>query len=147
MTNAETGDRIKYVRSLRNATLDEIARKVGVTKSTIQRYENGKIKAIKIPVVESIAAALQVNPAWILGKSDDMELPMQKLPAIMRYYEMLNETGRQEAEKRVEELTHVPRYAMHIRAAHNDYAADPEEQERMREDLSGLKRPDGFPTV
>ena len=73
-----------------------------------------------------------------------MELPVQKLPAIMRYYEMLNETGRQETKKCAEELTHVP---PHTRDAHNDYAADPEEQERMREDLSGLKRPDGFPTV
>ena len=142
MTNAETGTRIKYARGLRNATLDEVARKVGVTKSTIQRYENGKINAIKIPVVESIAAALQVNPAWLLGKSDDMELPVQKLPGIMRYYSMLNETGRQEAEKRVEELTHIPRYALCIRAAHNYYAADPEELERMREDLSTLQWPD-----
>ena len=46
MTNVEIGARIKYVRDLREATLDDIAKKVGVTKSTIQRYENGKIKSL-----------------------------------------------------------------------------------------------------
>lgn len=78
MTNAEIGNRIKYARDLRDVTLDDIAKKVGVAKSTIQRYEAGKITTIKIPVVESIAIALNVNPSWIVGKSDDMELPSQK---------------------------------------------------------------------
>ena len=44
MTNAEIGNRIKYARDLRDVTLDDIAKKVGVAKSTIQRYETGKIK-------------------------------------------------------------------------------------------------------
>lgn len=110
MTNAEIGDRIKYARDLRNATLDDIARKVGVTKSTVQRYENGKINTIKIPVVESIAVALNVNPSWIVGKSDMMELPTQKVPKIIEYYELLNDTGKHEATKRVKELTELSQY-------------------------------------
>ena len=52
MTNAEIGNRIKHARDLRDVTLDDIAKKVGVAKSTIQRYETGKITTIKIPVVE-----------------------------------------------------------------------------------------------
>ena len=48
MTNIEIGNRIKYARELRNVTLDYVAQKVGVTKSTVQRYENGKINSIKI---------------------------------------------------------------------------------------------------
>lgn len=111
MTNAEIGDRIKYARDLRSATLDDIARKVGVTKSTVQRYENGKINTIKIPVVESIAVALNVNPSWIVGKSDVMELPTQKVPKIIEYYELLNDTGKHEATKRVKELTELSQYA------------------------------------
>lgn len=110
MTNSEIGSRIKYARDLRNATLDDIAKKVGVTKSTVQRYENGKINTIKIPVVESIAVALNVNPSWIVGKSDSMELPTQKVPKIIEYYELLNDTGKHEATKRVKELTELPQY-------------------------------------
>ncbi len=123
MTNVEIGARIKYVRDLREATLDDIAKKVGVTKSTIQRYENGKIKNIKIPVVESIAISLNVNPAWLIGKSDTMELPSQKVPKIINYYELLNDIGKKEATKRVEELTHLPQYiqesnSYEVQAAH-----------------------------
>lgn len=122
MTNAEIGNRIKYARDLREATLDDIAKKVGVTKSTIQRYETGKITTIKLPVVESIAIALNVNPAWVVGKSDDMELPSQKVPKIMQYYEMLNDIGKHKATERVKELTEVPRYVKedptYVNAAH-----------------------------
>lgn len=122
MTNAEIGNRIKYARDLRDVTLDDIAKKVGVAKSTIQRYEAGKITTIKIPVVESIAIALNVNPSWIVGKSEDMELPSQKVPKIMQYYEQLNDIGKHEATKRVEELTLVPRYVKeditYVNAAH-----------------------------
>ena len=110
MTNAEIGNRIKYARDLRDATLDDIAKKVGVTKSTIQRYEAGKITTIKLPVVEAIAIALKVNPAWVVGKSDEMEVPSQKIPKIMQYYDQLNDIGKHEATKRVMELTEVPRY-------------------------------------
>lgn len=140
MTNAEIGNRIKYARDLRDVTLDDIAKKVGVAKSTIQRYEAGKITTIKIPVVESIAIALNVNPAWIVGKSEDMELPSQKVPKIMQYYEQLNDIGKHEATKRVEEMTHAPQYVkedtdyLTVKAAHNDAEITDEELEKMERD-------------
>lgn len=133
MTNTEIGNRIKYARDLRNSTLDDIAKKVGVTKSTIQRYEAGKITTIKLPVVESIAIALNVNPAWVVGKSDDMELPSQKVPKIMQYYEMLNDIGKHVATERVKELTEVPRYVNedtnYVNAAHPIEDATEEEKQ------------------
>lgn len=78
MNIIEIGNRIKYIRDIQKITLDEIASKVGVAKSTIQRYEAGKIEKPKLPVLESIANALNVNPAWLIGKSDDMQ-PIKKI--------------------------------------------------------------------
>ena len=70
------GERLKYARNeLRNMSLQDIADAVGVARSTVQRYENGKIQNIKLPVVESFARALGVNPAWLIGKSDDIKIP------------------------------------------------------------------------
>lgn len=69
----EIGRRIKKARG--SMTLDDIALKVGVAKSTIQRYENGAIVNPKIPVLHSIANAIGVNPAWLVCKSDEMYLP------------------------------------------------------------------------
>ncbi len=137
MTNEEIGNRIKMARTLRKLTLDDIAKKVGVTKSTIQRYENGLIRSIKLPVVESIAYALDVNPAWMVGKTDIMELPFQKTQKIMQYYNSLNDYGKQEATKRVEELTHFSKYTSEmpvLNAAHaDDYINAPEELRQLEE--------------
>lgn len=69
------GKRLKYARNdLRNMTLQDVADAVGVARSTVQRYETGKIENIKLPVVESFARALQVNPSWLIGQSDTMIL-------------------------------------------------------------------------
>jgi repressor LexA len=67
------GDRIKIARELRNMTLEDIAKEIGVAKSTIQRYETGKINTPKIPVVMAIADALNVDPSWLTGKTDTMD--------------------------------------------------------------------------
>ena len=70
------GERLKYARDeLRGMSLQDVAEASGVARSTVQRYETAKIQNIKLPVVESFARVLNVNPAWLIGKSDDMEIP------------------------------------------------------------------------
>lgn len=69
----EIGRRIKKARTIRNYTLDYIASEIGVAKSTIQRYENGLIVNPKLPVLQSIADTLHVNPAWLSGQDVPME--------------------------------------------------------------------------
>ena len=71
--NKLVGDRIKEARILRNMTLDDIADEVKVAKSTIQRYETAKIKNLKMPVIQSIAKSLDVNPVWLMGEDVPME--------------------------------------------------------------------------
>lgn len=68
----EIGNRIKQARLLRNYTLDDIANEIGVAKSTIQRYENGLINKLKLPVLQAIADSLNVNPAWLSGQDVPM---------------------------------------------------------------------------
>ena len=69
-----------------------------------------------------------------------MELPSQKVPKIMQYYELLNDIGKHEAEKRVEEMTHAPQYMkedtdyLAVKAAHNDAEITDEELEKMERD-------------
>lgn len=70
------GERLKYARDeLRGMSLQDVAEASGVARSTVQRYETAKIQNIKLPVVESFARVLNVNPAWLIGESDDMEIP------------------------------------------------------------------------
>ena len=67
MDNILIGKRISEARQFRNMTLDDIADDIGVSKSTVQRYETGKIAKIKIPVLHAIANSLNVNPVWLSG--------------------------------------------------------------------------------
>ncbi len=43
-----------------------------LNKSTIQRYETGKITKIKVPVIHAIAKQLNVDPNWLMGESEKM---------------------------------------------------------------------------
>lgn len=70
MNNIEIGKRIKQERERLNLTLKDIALDIGVAISTIQRYENGLIKEIKLPVIQAIANSLSVNPDWLIGKNN-----------------------------------------------------------------------------
>ena len=63
--------------------MDDVAVRIGVAKSTIQRYEKGQIQRVKLPVIESIATALNVNPDWIIGNTDD---PTPRLPITISYH-------------------------------------------------------------
>lgn len=70
MTNpADIGLRIKQRRDELGMTQEELAVKLGFNKSTIQRYETGQVKNIKLPVLQSMAEQLEVDPNWIIGKT------------------------------------------------------------------------------
>ena len=73
MDMKQIGERIKQRRESLNISAEELAQEIGVHKATIHRYENGDFKSMKLPVIESIAHALRVNPSWLLSKSDRME--------------------------------------------------------------------------
>lgn len=110
MTNAEIGYRIYIARKENHATLEEVAKKVGLTKSTIQRYEKGLINNIKLPNIQSIAKVLNVNLNWIIGISEEMHTQRQLDFPIIDYYNQLNDFCKAEATKYLEKLTHFSKY-------------------------------------
>ncbi|QNO14968.1 repressor LexA [Alkalicella caledoniensis] len=69
--NKKIGKRIELKRKEKGLTLKELGDKIGVASSTILRYEKGEISTIKLPVIESIAKILEVDPAWLVLKSDN----------------------------------------------------------------------------
>ena len=68
------GERIKEKRLLKNYTLEKLAIEIGVTKSTVLKYENGTI-AIPSDKIEKIAEALKVSPAYLMGWEMPEEFP------------------------------------------------------------------------
>lgn len=73
MDNKIIGQRIKIKREELGYTQEDIAKELGLNKSTIQRYETGNIQRVKLPIIEAIAKLLKVNPSWLAGKIDVQE--------------------------------------------------------------------------
>lgn len=66
-----TGARIRRRREEQGLTLQQVAQKIGVDKSTVQRYENDAIATPKQPVIAAIASALSASAEYLLCKTDD----------------------------------------------------------------------------
>ena len=91
-------------------SLQDVADLTGVARSTVQRYEVGRIDKIKLPVIESIARALGVRPDWIIGKTNKRLPDIESTPEILLYYNSLNKTGKHVATEQVRLLTLDAKY-------------------------------------
>jgi transcriptional regulator with XRE-family HTH domain len=66
-----TGQRIKARRKQLKMSADEVAAKLGVSRSTIFRYENGQIEKVPANVLERLAEILKTTPIYLMGWDDD----------------------------------------------------------------------------
>lgn len=132
-------ERIHERRLEKGITLAQIAEKLGVTEATAQRYECGNIKSIPYEYMCAYGEILNCSPCYLMGWEDN-EHAKEESPKIMQYYEKLNDIGKHEATKRVEEMTHAPQYMkedtdyLAVKAAHNDAKITDEELEKMERD-------------
>lgn len=62
-----TSDRIKQRRLEIGLSADELAAKIGKSRATIYRYENGDIENMPTSVLEPLAKALDTTPADLMG--------------------------------------------------------------------------------
>lgn len=69
------GKRLKQSREIKNISLEEAGRYVGVNKSTIMRWENGQTEKFKIPVLKKLAEFYDINPSWLMGFNVSQEHP------------------------------------------------------------------------
>ena len=67
------GSRAKQRRLELNLTQPYVAEKMGVTASTILRYDNGSIDNTKKMVLEGLSEALHVSIEWLKGETDEYE--------------------------------------------------------------------------
>lgn len=68
---------IKNRRSELGLTLEDVARRVGVNRATILRWETGEIKNLGRDKIAALAAALHVTPEYLLGWTDEPGLQME----------------------------------------------------------------------
>ena len=142
-------DQIRRVRKAAHVTQEELAKRIGVNRALISKYETGIIEP-SVSQLQKIALALGVHPMEIYGDSalglidygmdlfaraletpgaqalkkinensavntlgrlytQDKKQEMQ-LDRILYAFSQLNEEGKEEAAKRIDELAEIPRY-------------------------------------
>lgn len=114
----EIGKRIESARKDLDLTQEELAKELGLNKSTIQRYETGQVQRIKIPVITAMAKILNVSPDWLSNKSENKKQNLQthtkeclKQDKIhLEKYNRLNDDGKAKLNERLDELLELPKY-------------------------------------
>lgn len=66
--------RMKKRREELDMSYQTLSDKVGISKSTLQRYETGYIKNMPVDKLEDIANALQVSPAYLMGWESNISM-------------------------------------------------------------------------
>lgn len=67
------GERIRKRRKQLKLSVDQLADMVGKNRATIYRYESDDIGNMPYDVIEPLAKALNVSPAYLMGWSHDVE--------------------------------------------------------------------------
>ena len=120
-----TGDMIRKYRTEKGLTQKKLGELCGIADSNIRKYESGNQNP-KIETLQIIADALDIPVNRLLaGKiitGDELKEKLSEYGLthlvpdteeeriVLENCKKLNETGKKEAAKRVEELTHLEKY-------------------------------------
>jgi len=63
--------RIKEKRTALKMTQEELASKLGLQKSAIAKYENGRVTNIKRTTIQKMAEIFDCSPSWLMGLDDE----------------------------------------------------------------------------
>lgn len=96
---------LRYYMNKYNKKQSDLINDLGFSSSTISNWCTGE-KLPRMDKVQILADYFHINKSDLIEekKQDD------ETPAILQYYNVLNDLGKKEATKRVEELTYIPLY-------------------------------------
>ena len=84
------GERIKAEREALGLTQEELGAKIGVQKSNIAKYENGRIENIKRVTIAKMSILFGCDPAYLLCYTDERVQPTKD-----ELFEALNDRGKE----------------------------------------------------
>ena len=96
----EIGQKIKQARIAKGLTQEELGNLVGLQKSAIAKYENGRVVNIKRSTLQKLAKALDLRGSDLVIEADPKEaaelhakvlLDMELMSAIEKYYTLTAE--------------------------------------------------------
>ena len=123
----EIGNNIRKYRKESGMTQKELAQKTGCAEITIRQYETNK-REPKFETLHAIATALSIPVGYLIDSISIGVMTENDIKAIeyfqdhpnepqndrkselLNLFSQLNNSGQNEAVKRIEELTEIPRY-------------------------------------
>lgn len=89
---SNVGEIIKALRLERGMTQSELGKLLGVTKATIQKYENGAILNLKSKTVKKLSIIFGVHPIELMGwnerfDSEKLAFEVQRIEDIQAFYQ------------------------------------------------------------
>ena len=76
----EMAERIKERRNAMGFTQEELGEKLGLQKSAIAKYENGRVENMKRSVIADMATLLECSPAYLMGWDDNINSSNTQIP-------------------------------------------------------------------
>lgn len=160
-----TAIRLRKIMDIKNLKQSELLKltepfcnkyNVKMNKSDISQYLAGKTKPNQYKLA-ILSMVLDVNESWLIG----YDVPMERTNTsfnnelskdkkhLIEIYEKLNDIGKKEATKRIEELSQIPQYYNDpktlqdlnpvLLAAHNDDLSEEENNEADKRILEAIK--------
>jgi len=83
-------ERLKNRRLEIGKTLEDVAKVVGVSKTTVQRWESGLIENLRRDKIAKLAQALNTTPAYLMGWDDAPEPSIFDIQGVEPLPEMVN---------------------------------------------------------
>ena len=71
------GKRIYMKRTENGMTMKQLADKLGVQTSAINKYEKGAVENIKRKTIEDMAKIFKCSPSWLMGFDADMDITVR----------------------------------------------------------------------
>ena len=110
----QTGDIIRYRRKENTLTQVELAKKLNIKLSTLQKYESGAIQNIKIDTLKKICDILQISPFVLIYPEHIRSLRVLKKYYLIekrnKYISKLNEEGTEKVIDYVKDLYDTGKY-------------------------------------
>ncbi|WP_461823257.1 helix-turn-helix domain-containing protein [Blautia stercoris] len=104
--------RMKTRREELNMSYQTLSEKVGISKSTLQRYETGYIKNMPVDKLEEIANALEISPLYLMGWENKATTPSKDSYELLLINEAskLNPKGKIKLLNTIQEMLCSPLY-------------------------------------
>ena len=92
-----------------NLTLENVGNAVGVSKSTVKKWEDGSISNMKRDKIVALAKVLQISPVLLIETDDidikrTMQISDKKIEKLYKNYNLLNCKGKEKLLEYSEDL-------------------------------------------